>query len=109
MEAGITDPVRGIEDLMTRSLSAEPYATREPNPLAPPPGNAPTPAKELPFGRDWLRLVQGGKSARMEVTKKPTPPPTPTSVVARPIVKRWEQLDPLSWRLNELQLVRLRD
>ncbi len=106
MDAGITDHVWSIEELVTRALTAEPCAAPEPKPLAPPappPGEKPVTAKELPNGKGWLRVVQGGKSAKKDAPKAPTPPMTPAPVVAKMVEalaapKRWEQLDLFSWQ-----------
>ena len=112
MEAGITDHVWSVEELVTRALSAEPCDAPQPKPLAPPappPGEKPATARELPNGKGWLRVVQGGKSAQNDAPKAPTPPMTPASVVAKlveptPVTRRWEQLDLLSWRPKKAQL-----
>jgi hypothetical protein len=87
MEAGITDHVWSVEELVTRALAAEPCTAPEPKKLAPPaplPNEKPVTAKELPNGRGWLRVVQGGKSPQNEAPKKPTPPAKP--VVESPVV-----------------------
>lgn len=79
MEAGITDHVWSVEELVTRALAAEPCAVPEPKPLAPPappPGEKPATARQTSTG-GWLRVVQGGKSAQNDVPKAPTPPVTP--------------------------------
>lgn len=79
MEAGITDHVWSVEELVTRALAAEPCALPEPKPLAPPappPGEGKPTVRELPNGRGWLRVVQGGKSAQNDTSKAPTPPVT---------------------------------
>ena len=112
MEAGIADHVWSVEELVTRALAAEPCALPEPKPLAPPappPGEAKPTARELPNGKGWLRVVQGGKSVQKDAPKAPTPPVTPAPAVARPVEperepNRWEQLDLLSWRPKEKQL-----
>lgn len=91
MEAGITDHVWTVEELVTRALSAEPCARPEPKPLAPPappPGEAPVTARQTSTG-GWLRVVQGGKSAQKETPKAPTPSVTPAAkpVVEAPVVQ----------------------
>lgn len=87
MEAGIADHVWSVQELVERALSAEPCTLPEPKPLvppAPPPGEKPATARELPNGKGWLRVVQGGKSAQKDAPKAPTPPVTPAS---KPIVE----------------------
>ena len=118
MEAGITDHVWSVEELVTRALAAEPCAVPEPKPLAPPappPGEKPATARQTSTG-GWLRVVQGGKSAQNDAPKAPTPPVTPAakpvmeaSAVAQERAKVtptpcvWTQLDlfPLNPRLDE--------
>lgn len=89
MEAGITDHVWSVEELVTRALAAEPCALPEPKPLAPPPGEAKPTARQTSTG-GWLRVVQGGKSAQNDTPKAPAPlvtpaakPVTETAVVAQ--------------------------
>lgn len=101
MEAGIADHVWSVQELVERALAAEPCEAPQPKPLAPPApplGEKPATAKELPNGRGWLRVVQGGKSMQKDAPKTPTPPVTLAPMVARsvetvPMPKRWEQLD----------------
>lgn len=86
IEAGITDHVWSIEELVTRALAAEPCAAPQPKPLAPPappPGEKPTTARQMSTG-GWLRVVQGGKSAQKEAPKAPTSPVAPA---AKPVVE----------------------
>jgi len=85
MEAGITDHVWTVQELVERALAAEPCSPPEPKKLAPPaplPDEKPVTAKELPNGRGWLRVVQGGKSVQKDAPKMPTP------VVEAPVVTR---------------------
>lgn len=79
MEAGITDHVWTIEELVIRALSAEPCAAPEPKPLAlptPKPNEKPIAARELPNGRGWLRALPGGKGKEKpsDPPRAPTPP-----------------------------------
>lgn len=105
MEAGITDHVWSVEELVTRALAAEPCAPPEPKKLAPAtplPDEKPVTAKELPNGRGWLRVVQGGKSAKNDAPKMPTPPVTPAPMVAKMVAPklppRGTQLDLFEWK-----------
>jgi IS1 family transposase len=82
MEAGITSHVWTVQELVERALAAEPCAAPEPKPLAPPApplGETPVTARELPNGKGWLRVVQGGKSVQREAPKAPTPPVAPAA------------------------------
>lgn len=79
MEAGIAKHVWTVQELVERALSAEPCDAPQPKPLAPPPGETPVTARELPNGKGWLRVVQGGKSAQNDVPKAPTPPVMPAA------------------------------
>jgi len=79
MEAGITDHVWTIEELVTRALSAEPCAAPESKPLAlstPQPNEKNIAARELPNGRGWLRALLGGKGKGKpnDPPRGPTPP-----------------------------------
>jgi len=111
MEAGITDHVWSVEELVTRALAAEPCALPEPKklmPATPPPGEVPATAKELPNGRGWLRVVQGGKSVQKDAPKAPTPPVTPTPMVVKSVAPklppRGTQLDLFAWHPRPRQM-----
>jgi len=108
MEAGITDHVWSVEELVTRALAAEPCAAPEPKKLVPAaqlPNEKPVTAKELPNGRGWLRVVQGGKSVQKDASKMPTPPMTPAPMVAKMVepklLPRGTQLELFAWRPRE--------
>lgn len=80
MEAGITDHVWSVEELVARALDAavEPVAKPVKRPLRMPGETPSVPAvavRELPGGRGFLRVVQGGQAP----APKPPPvlPPTP--------------------------------
>jgi IS1 family transposase len=78
MAAGITDTVWSLQELMDAAL-AEPAGEKpEPQPLAIPKPEGP--ARELPAGRGWLRVLPGGSA--------PSPPsapqPPPVAPVAAP-------------------------
>ena len=106
MEAGITDHVWSVQELVERALAAEPCAPPEPKklaPSAPAPGEKPNTARELPNGRGWLRVVDGGKGKPSEAPKPPTPP---LAQAQRPVraedrAKRWEREDWLAWLAAE--------
>jgi hypothetical protein len=86
MEAGITDHVWSVEELVTRALAAEPCAVPEPKPLAPPappPGEKPATARQTSTG-GWLRVVQGGKSVQKDAPNEAMPPVAPA---AKPVVE----------------------
>lgn len=108
MEAGITDRVWTVQELVERAMAAEPCAAPEPKnltPAAPPPGEVPVTARELPNGKGWLRVVQGGKSAQNDAPKAPAPSVTPAPVVAKMVEPklppRGTQLDLFAWRPRE--------
>jgi len=90
MEAGITNHVWTVQELVERALAAEPCEAPEPKPLAPaapPPGEKPATARELPNGKGWLRVVQGGKSGQNDAPKTPTPlAPTARPVIDKPVI-----------------------
>ncbi|XXX76653.1 IS1 family transposase [Sorangium sp. So ce134] len=79
MAAGVTDHVWSLETLMVAAL-AEPAGEKpEPRPLAIPKPEGP--ARELPGGRGWLRVVDGGSTSA-----KPGPPTPPTASPTAPLV-----------------------
>ena len=78
MLAGITDHVWGLEELMEAAL-AEPAGEKPtPKPLAIP--RPVGPARELPNGRGFLRVVQGGG----QPAAPPPPPAAPAVAVGAP-------------------------
>lgn len=98
MAAGVTDHLFTIEEFHDAiTAEVEPVAKPVKVPLthrAPPAG---APARELPNGRGFLRVVQGGAAP-----KAPTPPTTPAPIRAqaspvaspvREVPRPWEQLD----------------
>jgi hypothetical protein len=73
MAAGVTDKLWTVEDLLD-ALIAEPAGEK---PTAKPLRHrTPDPARELPNGRGFLRVISGGKgSAPAPMPDAPTPPP----------------------------------
>lgn len=102
MAAGLTDHPWTVGELMDAALSAEPCEEPTVRPLALRPGIM-APARELPNGRGFLRVVQGGKAPGSDPTPEwpapalPAPPMTPA---ARPVDER--QLDLFAWRPRPL-------
>ncbi|XXU93410.1 hypothetical protein WME85_38190 [Sorangium sp. So ce1153] len=99
MQAGITDHVWSLEELLDELMSDAPSEKPIARPLAhvKPEGAA----RELPAGRGFLRVVQGGAAPSPPVAPAP-PPPAPVPVAATPSipvpVESTGQLDLLSWR-----------
>ncbi|MDC0742604.1 IS1 family transposase [Polyangium mundeleinium] len=114
MEAGITDHVWSVQELVERALAAEPCAPPEPKKLAPPasaPGEKPSAARELPNGKGWLRALPGGKGKPSDAPRAPTPPPpAPPARVGtgeaprEPLPPPGTQLDLFAWRPRPRQL-----
>ncbi|WP_437598966.1 IS1 family transposase [Sorangium sp. So ce590] len=87
MEAGLTDHVWSIEGLVTAALSEAPTEPPKPKPKALklpelPAGAPTTPARALPNGRGFLRLVGSAPAAPVAPTEpeppsKPPPAPKP--------------------------------
>lgn len=88
VQAGITDHVWELEELMFALLAAEPCACPEKASLEHrvPEG----PARELPNGRGFLRLVGGGNAPK---APEPGPAPQPAAPDLREVPKPWEQLE----------------
>lgn len=61
MEAGITSHVWGVSELIEAALSEVPVPPPEPKPLRPR-EEAPGPVRELPNGRGFLRVLDGGRT-----------------------------------------------
>lgn len=95
MQLGLTDHIWTIEEFQAALLTAGPCDPPAKQPLAP---RVPeTTHRELPAGRGFLRVVDGGKAT----PKAPTPiapTPAPVTAVAAPIVDATGQLDLLSYR-----------
>nr|WP_240807542.1 transposase [Polyangium spumosum] len=108
MAAGVTDHVWSLEEFMQAILSAAPVERPETKPLAPrvPEG----PARELPNGRGFLRVVDGGKAKPSEAPRAPTPPAAPPARVGtgeaprEPLPPPGTQLDLFAWRPRSGQL-----
>ncbi|XXT83609.1 IS1 family transposase [Sorangium sp. So ce726] len=80
MEAGLTDHIWSIEELVEVALSEAPGEPPKPRVLKlpePPPGTPTAPARALPNGRGFLRLVGSAPAA-------PTPKPPPVASAAAP-------------------------
>jgi len=86
MAAGLADHPWTIGELMEAALAAEPCEPPVPRPLALRPGTAA--ARELPNGRGFLRVVQGGKGTpAIPMPEAPTPvPAAPAAPVMAPTV-----------------------
>ncbi|WP_438006183.1 hypothetical protein WME89_47500 [Sorangium sp. So ce321] len=115
MAAGVTDHVWTLEELMVAAM-AEPAGEKpEPQPLTiqKPEG----PARELPAGRGWLRVVDGGSTGATPSPKAPPPVPNAATVApplapvpaaapampatvapAAPTAETLPQLDLFAWR-----------
>ncbi|WP_437654713.1 IS1 family transposase [Sorangium sp. So ce1182] len=115
MTAGITDRVWTLEDLMVAALVEPAGEKPEPQPLAIPKPEGT--AIELPAGRGWLRVVDGGSTGANPGPQPPpktpglapaTPPPAPVSAAApatraavepaAPATEPSRQLELFAWR-----------
>jgi hypothetical protein len=91
MEAGITSTVWSIRDLVELAL-AEPVAPPpEPKPLAPREGGK-SAARELPGGRGWLRVLDGGKGGP-GIVSAPGAPRLATAPPVEEAPRKMEQLE----------------
>jgi IS1 family transposase len=79
MEAGLTDHVWTIEELVTVALAEAPGSTPEAQPLRLRADAGP--ARALPGGKGWLRLVSTGNGS---APPSPAPGPTPAAPSAGP-------------------------
>jgi IS1 family transposase len=109
MAAGLTPRVWSLDEFMNAILEAAPCETPAKQPLAP---RIPeTTSRELPAGRGFLRVVQGGKAA--PVAPAPVPPPAtpiaalataPVAPTAAPVADANGQLSLLDWKAKPRQL-----
>lgn len=87
MEAGITDHVWSVAELVRAAIAEGPAVKPERKPLrlAETPAEAPAvPSRELPGGRGFLRLVSGGTAPKTPPPSPPlTPIPTPAALAAK--------------------------
>ena len=95
MQLGLTKDVWTIEEFHAALLTAGPCDAPVKQLLAP---RIPEVThRELPNGRGFLRVVDGGKAK--PVTPPPiAPTPVPVAAVAAPVIDAKGQLDLLSWR-----------
>ncbi|HTN84170.1 MAG TPA: transposase [Sorangium sp.] len=99
MGVGVTNHIWELPELLDALLSVPETAAPSAKPLAPrkPEGTA----RELPGGRGFLRVVQGGAAPSPPVAPAP-PPPVPVPAAAVPSapapIEAPGQLDLLSWR-----------
>lgn len=102
--AGLAERPWSLAELVTAALAEEETAPPVPQPLKmqPRPGEEPAPARELPGGRGWLRLVSGGSAPSAPTAPQP-PPVAPHAEPAAPqqpapTAEPTGQLDLFSWR-----------
>ncbi|KYF51338.1 transposase [Sorangium cellulosum] len=81
--AGLAERPWTLTELVTAALAEEETAppVAQPLKLEPRTGEAPAPARELPGGRGWLRLVSGRSAPSASATPQP-PPLAPVAVPA---------------------------
>ncbi|CAN90305.1 hypothetical protein sce0148 [Sorangium cellulosum So ce56] len=126
VEAGLAERPWTLAELVTTALAEEDTTppVAQPLKLQPRPGETPAPARALPNGRGFLRLVDCGKGApAAPVTPPATPAVTPVAVevpaaasvapvAPAPVVSTAPdalpgQLDLLSWRPKAREAVQL--
>ncbi|WP_437783304.1 IS1 family transposase [Sorangium sp. So ce1097] len=108
MQAGITDHVWGLEELLDALMSDAPSEKPIARPLAHVKPEGAT--RELPAGRGFLRVVQGSAAPSPPAGPAPHPPaPVPVAATqsAHAPVEPTGQLDLLSWRPKPRKPVQL--
>jgi hypothetical protein len=100
MAAHVTDHIWDLQELLDTLLSAEPRDAPEKQPLAP---RVPEVThRELPTGRGFLRVIDGGKAKPTTPTPIATTPVTSAPKAARPVepelLPRGTQLDLFAWK-----------
>ncbi|WP_437947032.1 IS1 family transposase [Sorangium sp. So ce296] len=83
--AGLAERPWTLAELVAAALAEEETAppVAQPLKLEPRPGEASAPARELPDGRGWLRLVSGGSASTAPAASQP-PPLAPVAVPSEP-------------------------
>ncbi|XXU36201.1 IS1 family transposase [Sorangium sp. So ce1000] len=113
MQAGITDHVWGLEQLLDELMADTPSEKPVARPLAHVKPEGAT--RELPAGRGFLRVVPGGKGTVSTDPKTPPPAPPPAVVAspeagqpaASPETTEPVQLDLFAWRPKPRKAVQL--
>ena len=90
MASGLTDHIWSLEELIAVALAEPEAAAPEATPLAlaPRPGEEPAPARELPNGRGFLRLVSGSRPAPATAPSEAAAPmatPEPSPAPSEPV------------------------
>ena len=104
MAVGATDHIWDLRELLAALLNAEPCDPPVKQPLAPRTPEATH--RELPNGKGFLRVIDGGKSKSAEPTKPPTPPPVVR--YASPAIEdpeqHWRDMDLKLWKQQEKRM-----
>lgn len=104
MAAGVTDHIWDLPELLDALLSAAPCEAPTKQPIA---SRVPAAThRELPTGRGFLRVIDGGKSKPVD---PPVPPKPPEPVrYATPVVedheKHWQDVDAKTWKDREKRM-----
>jgi len=97
MQAGLTDHVWTLDELMAALLAAEPC--ERPAKVALEHRAPAEPARALPNGRGFLRLLPGGGTPAPQAPTPPAPvPAAPVAPAQAAPAEPWAQLDLLTWR-----------
>jgi IS1 family transposase len=105
MQAGLTDHVWDLEEMMEALLLAPPCERPEKAPLE---HRAPdTTSRALPNGRGFLRLVGSGKGPSPEGPTTPLAPMPAAPLAASAGEEPSQQLDLLSWKPKPREMVQL--
>lgn len=110
MAVGATDHVWELRELLDALLEAAPCEAPTKQPLA---SRVPeTTHRELPTGRGFLRVIDGGKGKSTEAPNVPPTPPQPVRY-ASPVIEdpeqHWRDMDVKLWKRQEKRMDFFRD
>lgn len=96
LAAGVTDHLWDLAEFLDAVLTEAPGERPTAQPLTVPKPEGP--ARALPDGRGWLRVVPGGTGGPSPAPTPATPPPAAPVAPVAPAADPTGQLDLLSWR-----------
>jgi IS1 family transposase len=105
MAVGATDHIWDLRELLDVLLNVEPCEAPTKQPLA---SRVPEAThRELPNGKGFLRVIDGGKGKGNDAPKVPPTPPQPVryaAAVVEDYEKHWQEMDAKLWKQREKRM-----
>jgi hypothetical protein len=105
MAVGATDHIWDLRELLDALLNVEPCEAPTKQPLA---SRVPEAThRELPNGKGFLRVIDGGKGKTNDAPKVPPTPPQPVryaAAVVEDYEKHWQEMDAKLWKQREKRM-----